>query len=65
MEAEIAHLKQENGILRDAVSNTTNQLENKYVSKCFFKNWTEYFHWIIKMMFDSDWLYFFYIYKIS
>nr|KAF6485133.1 kinectin 1 [Rousettus aegyptiacus] len=29
MEAEIAHLKQENGILRDAVSNTTNQLENK------------------------------------
>lgn len=31
MEAEIAHLKQENGILRDAVSNTTNQLESKYV----------------------------------
>ncbi|KAB1278283.1 Kinectin [Camelus dromedarius] len=29
MEAEIAHLKQENGILRDAVSNTTNQLESK------------------------------------
>lgn len=29
LEAEIAHLKQENGILRDAVSNTTNQLENK------------------------------------
>lgn len=34
MEAEIAHLKQENGILRDAVSNTTNQLESKYVSIC-------------------------------
>jgi hypothetical protein len=34
MEAEIAHLKQENGILRDAVSNTTNQLESKYVSRC-------------------------------
>uniref|UniRef100_A0A2K5E3M4 Kinectin 1 n=1 Tax=Aotus nancymaae TaxID=37293 RepID=A0A2K5E3M4_AOTNA len=29
MEAEIAHLKQENGILRDAVSNTTNQMESK------------------------------------
>uniref|UniRef100_A0A8C0XFA8 Ribosome receptor lysine/proline rich domain-containing protein n=1 Tax=Castor canadensis TaxID=51338 RepID=A0A8C0XFA8_CASCN len=29
MEAEIAHLKQENGILRDAVSSTTNQLESK------------------------------------
>ncbi|XP_029397765.1 kinectin isoform X20 [Mus pahari] len=29
MEAEVAHLKQENGILRDAVSNTTNQLESK------------------------------------
>ncbi|XP_051033050.1 kinectin isoform X4 [Phodopus roborovskii] len=29
MEAEIAHLKQENGILRDAVSNTANQLESK------------------------------------
>ncbi|XP_049755224.1 kinectin isoform X3 [Elephas maximus indicus] len=29
MEAEIAHLKQENGILRDAVSNTTSQLESK------------------------------------
>ncbi|XP_004426240.1 PREDICTED: kinectin isoform X5 [Ceratotherium simum simum] len=29
MESEIAHLKQENGILRDAVSNTTNQLESK------------------------------------
>ncbi|XP_023581984.1 kinectin isoform X1 [Trichechus manatus latirostris] len=29
LEAEIAHLKQENGILRDAVSNTTNQLESK------------------------------------
>lgn len=38
MEAEIAHLKQENGILRDAVSNTTNQLESKYVSKCFIFN---------------------------
>ncbi|KAK7801361.1 hypothetical protein U0070_003646 [Myodes glareolus] len=30
MEAEIAHLKQENGILRDAVSNTASQLESKY-----------------------------------
>ncbi|XP_041490122.1 kinectin isoform X7 [Microtus oregoni] len=29
MEAEIAHLKQENGILRDAVSNTASQLESK------------------------------------
>ncbi|XP_006864705.1 PREDICTED: kinectin [Chrysochloris asiatica] len=29
MEEERARLKQENGILRDAVSNTTNQLENK------------------------------------
>lgn len=38
MEAEIAHLKQENGILRDAVSNTTNQLESKYVPKCFTLN---------------------------
>lgn len=38
MEAEIAHLKQENGILRDAVSNTTNQLESKYVPTCFTFN---------------------------
>ncbi|XP_036590359.1 kinectin isoform X3 [Trichosurus vulpecula] len=29
MEADITHLKQENGILRDAVSNTTNQIESK------------------------------------
>ncbi|XP_033622797.1 kinectin isoform X7 [Fukomys damarensis] len=29
MEAERAHLKQENGILRDAVSSATNQLESK------------------------------------
>ncbi|CAO2590704.1 Ktn1 [Lemmus lemmus] len=29
MEAEIAHLKQENGILRDAVSNSASQLESK------------------------------------
>ncbi|XP_059129714.1 kinectin isoform X5 [Peromyscus eremicus] len=33
MEAEIAHLKQENGILRDAVSNTTNQLESKQTAE--------------------------------
>ncbi|XP_028935182.1 kinectin isoform X9 [Ornithorhynchus anatinus] len=33
MEAEITHLKQENGILRDAVSNTTNQLESKQASE--------------------------------
>ncbi|XP_036054485.1 kinectin isoform X5 [Onychomys torridus] len=33
MEAEIAHLKQENGILRDAVSNTTNQLESKQAAE--------------------------------
>lgn len=32
MEAEISHLKQENGILRDAVSTSTNQMESKYVS---------------------------------
>lgn len=31
MEAEISHLKQENGILRDAVSTSTNQMESKYV----------------------------------
>ncbi|XP_049684390.1 kinectin isoform X5 [Accipiter gentilis] len=29
MEAEISHLKQENGILRDAVSTSTNQMESK------------------------------------
>ncbi|XP_017594347.1 PREDICTED: kinectin isoform X3 [Corvus brachyrhynchos] len=29
MEAEISHLKQENGILRDAVSTSTNQIESK------------------------------------
>ncbi|XP_027698672.1 kinectin isoform X9 [Vombatus ursinus] len=33
MEAEITHLKQENGILRDAVSNTTNQIESKHSSE--------------------------------
>ncbi|XP_068947856.1 kinectin isoform X14 [Petaurus breviceps papuanus] len=33
MEAEITHLKQENGILRDAVSNTTNQIESKQSSE--------------------------------
>ncbi|XP_043839165.1 kinectin isoform X12 [Dromiciops gliroides] len=33
MEAEISHLKQENGILRDAVSNTTNQMESKQSSE--------------------------------
>ncbi|XP_056666772.1 kinectin isoform X16 [Monodelphis domestica] len=33
MEAEIAHLKQENAILRDAVSNTTNQIESKQSSE--------------------------------
>lgn len=32
MEAEISHLKQENTILRDAVSTSTNQMESKYVS---------------------------------
>lgn len=30
MEAEISRLKQENGILRDAVSTSTNQMESKY-----------------------------------
>ncbi|XP_078007631.1 kinectin isoform X5 [Phascolarctos cinereus] len=33
MEEEITHLKQENGILRDAVSNTTNQIESKQSSE--------------------------------
>ncbi|XP_050808500.1 kinectin [Gopherus flavomarginatus] len=33
MEAEIGHLKQENGILRDAVSTSTNQMESKQSSE--------------------------------
>lgn len=32
MEAEINRLKQENGILRDAVSTSTNQMESKYAT---------------------------------
>ncbi|XP_072195205.1 kinectin isoform X6 [Excalfactoria chinensis] len=33
MEAEISHLKQENGILRDAVSTSTNQMESKQAAE--------------------------------
>ncbi|NXP14914.1 KTN1 protein, partial [Thinocorus orbignyianus] len=33
MEAEISHLKQENGILRDAVSNSSNQMDSKQAAE--------------------------------
>lgn len=63
MEAEIAHLKQENGILRDAVSNTTNQLESKYVSNCFSFHWiAKLFSWIRGVIFDGNGLHLFLIF---
>lgn len=38
MESQITRLQQENGILRDAVSSATNQMESKSVLLCFLNN---------------------------